>query len=122
MAWDSNRPVDYRRIFRDWLLIAGAMAVLIAVIPSMREGSNLASMIVSLVATLPIWFGLSWVMAKLGYQRKSLAELRAARAAAAAPKASGGATAAAAATERPRPAPTKRTSSGPSNRPQRKRR
>jgi hypothetical protein len=119
MAWDSNRPVDYRRIFRDWLLIAGAMVVLIAIIPSMREGSNFVSMIVSLIVTLPIWFGLSWVMAKLGYQRKSLTELRAARAAAAAPKAS--ATAATTA-ERARPAPTKRTSTGPSNRPQRKRR
>jgi len=122
MAWDSNRPVDYRRIFRDWLLIAAAMAVLIAVVPSMRSGSSIVGLAASLVLTLPVWFGLSWLLAKFGYQRKTLSTLRAERAARDAARTTQAAAATATAGDgRPRPAPTRRTSTG-HNRPQRKRR
>ena len=65
-----------------------------------------------------VYVGFGAVMAKLGYARKSLAQMRAD--AAATPRARAR-TAPVAASTRPRPAPTKRTSSG-TNRPPKKRR
>jgi hypothetical protein len=60
-----------------------------------------------------------WVLAKFGYQRTSLKEQRERAAAAAAAKR---AAAAPTITGRPKPAPTKRTSTGSSQRPKKARR
>jgi hypothetical protein len=56
------------------------------------------------------------VLAKFGYQRKTLAEMRTPRAS------PGGSSAGAEPAGRAKPAPTRRTSTGPSNRPRSKKR
>lgn len=67
-----------------------------------------------------VYIGFGAVFAKFGYERKTLKQLRA-ESAAAPPRVVGRRPTASAA-GRARPAPTKRTSTGPSNRPSRKKR
>jgi len=117
VGWDSTRPVPWQRLLREYAIYAGIMAVVLLVI---TRGKDVAPLLAGLVFAAPIYFGLGAVMAKFGYQRKTLRELRTPRADASdSSGASGSATAGD--TERARPAPTRRTSTGP-NRPQRPRR
>ena len=113
VAWDSSRPVPYRRLFKEWLIYAAIMAAIFLLV--MRDEANEVSLLFGLLASLPLYVGLSYVLAKFGYQRKTLAELRATRAAASAdePAASG------APPGRRPPTPTRRTSAG-RNRPTQK--
>lgn len=112
MAWDSTRPVPYKRLAKEWLIYAAIMVVLFLTL--FRNSTDLPGVLIGLAVSFPLWIGFSWVLAKFGYQRKTLAELRTARA-----------TATPRQTEtvpaRPRPAPTRRTSTGP-NRPRKRRR
>jgi hypothetical protein len=103
--------VPWRRLAREWLIYAGIMAVLFALF--FRD--DVFAIVVGLLASGPLYLGLGYVLAKFGYQRKTLAELRTPRAA------SSATTAAATTAERARPAPTRRTSTGP-NRPAKGRR
>jgi hypothetical protein len=109
VGWDASRPVPWRRLSREWLIYAGIMAVVFVLF--FRD--NLVPILGGLVISLPLYLGLGYVLAKLGYQRKTLAELRTPRASTPSGEA---ATATDTAAERARPAPTRRTSSGP-NRP-----
>jgi hypothetical protein len=102
VAWDSSRPVAYRRLFKEWLVYAAIMTVLFLVV--MRDDANEVGLLFGLLASLPLYIGFSYVLAKFGYQRKTLAELRT-------PRATSGATSTAATPERQRPAPTRRTAS-----------
>ena len=106
MAWDSSRPVPWTRLTREWFVYAAIMGVLFALF--FRDNS-LVGAIAGLVASLPLYLGLGALLAKLGYQRKPLRQLRSASTppepTADAPR------------QRPRPEPTRRTSTGPSNRP-----
>lgn len=122
MAWDSSRPVPYRRLLKEWLIYVAVMIAVFALV--LRDSTSVQGMAIGLVVSLPLWLGLSWVLAKLGYQRKSFSDLRAARAEAAAARSSSAPTSSTtnAVASRARPAPTKRTGTGPSNRPSRKRR
>ncbi len=83
----------------------------------LKDSTSKAGLFIGLLVSFPLYIGLSFVMAKFGYQRKTLAELRTPRAASSsrssAPTESG--------PTRNRPAPTRRTSSGP-NRPTSKKR
>lgn len=106
MAWDANRPVPYRRLAKEWLIYATIMVILFATL--FRDSTNLGGVLIGLGVSFPLWIGFSYVLAKFGYQRKSLAELRTARAAATPKNA-----VETAAPSRPKPAPTKRTSTGP---------
>jgi hypothetical protein len=114
MAWDKSRPVPWQRLIRDWVLYIGIMIVIFLVAFRDRISGGL---IAGLLISGPLFVVVGAVLAKLGYQRKSLRELRAQtaeRATAAQPAgASGGGS-------RAKPAPTKRTSTGP-GRPQAKR-
>lgn len=105
MAWDANRPVPYRRLAKEWLIYASIMVILFATL--FRDSTDIGGVLIGLAVSFPLWIGFSYVLAKFGYQRKTLAELRTARASST-PK-----TAVETAPSRPRPAPTKRTSSGP---------
>lgn len=116
MAWDSSRPVPYRRLLKEWLVYAGIMLVLFLTL--LRGSSTPFGMLLGLAVSLPLWLGFSYVLAKFGYQRKTLAELRSARTA---PATSSSSSSSDGAPNRPRPAPTKRTKTG-HNRPQRKKR
>jgi hypothetical protein len=111
VAWDASRPAPLRRLFKEWLIFAPIMALVIFLLQ--RDSSGLAGSLIGLTVSLPLYLGLGYVLAKFGYQRKTLAELRTPRA--------GATTAATADAVRPRPAPTRRTSTG-HNRPGQKRR
>ena len=119
MAWDSSRPVPYRRLLKEWLIYAGIMLVLFLTL--LRGSSTPVGMLLGLAVSLPLWLGFSYVLAKFGYQRKTLAEMRSARTAPASSAASASSAPSDGAPHRPRPAPTRRTQTG-RNRPQRKRR
>lgn len=85
----------------------------------LRDSTSTPGLLIGLGVSLPLYIGLSYVMAKFGYQRKTLSELRTPRAT---PSSDSSAPAAVDPNaSRTRPAPTRRTSSGP-NRPSSKKR
>jgi hypothetical protein len=112
VAWDSNRPVPWGRLLKEWAIYAAIMAVILAVL--FRGEGRLVPILSGLLISLPLYLMFGAVLAKFGYQRKTLADLRTPRAEPRAPTTDQ--------TGRPKPAPTRRTSTGPSNRPRSKRR
>ena len=104
MAWDSSRPVNYRRLFKEWAIYAGIM---VAVALVLLRGRNPAGLIAGVALSLPLYVGFSAVMAKFGYQRKTLSEMRTPRASSSASSSSG--TADATTAGRAQVKPTKRT-------------
>ena len=113
MAWDANRPVPWQRLVREWLLYVGIMAVVFVLF--FRDG-GLLGILAGLLASGPLYLAFGYVLAKFGYQRKTLKELRAepktTRRERSEPKQSDDASAV-----RARPAPTKRTGGGNAGRP-----
>ena len=116
MAWDSSRPVPWTRLIRDWLLYVGVMVVVLLIVSRDRLSPGIFA---GLFVSGPVFVLFGAALAKLGYQRKTLKDLRAETAARTTEQAAeraasgrGGATS----PSRPRPAPTKRTSGG-GNRP-----
>ncbi|MBA3287243.1 MAG: hypothetical protein H0U21_04345 [Acidimicrobiia bacterium] len=109
MRWDASRPVPWRRLAKEWLIYAGIMTGVFLLV---FRDQGVLPLIGGLLASGPLYLAFGWVLAKLGYQRKTLAELRT-------PRASSNRAAAAATTSvdmpaaRARPAPTRRTSTGP---------
>lgn len=115
MGWDASRPVPYRRLFKEWAIYAGIMAAVVLVLLRDRNPSGL---LLGVAVSLPLYVGLSAVMAKLGYQRKTLAELRtprAARTGSSTPRQTN-AGSAATTSSRPAPRPTKRTNASSKHR------
>jgi len=106
VGWDASRPVPWPRLVKEWVIYAAIMAVVFALF--FRDDGNLLPILGGLFVSGPLYIGLGYVLAKFGYQRKTLAEMRTPRATTA-ERSSGGGEAAA---ERARPAPTRRTSSG----------
>lgn len=114
MAWDPTRPVPWGRLFREWLVYATVMVLVFVVF--LRETVTGGS-VLGLAASFPMYLGFGSVLAKFGYQRKTLRDLRSA-----APdrSTSGGSRRSNSADEeresaiRSKPAPTRRTSTGPS--------
>ncbi|MDB0005967.1 hypothetical protein N9E02_01875 [Ilumatobacteraceae bacterium] len=100
MAWDSSRPVPWRRLVREWLIYVVIMGVILVVVvsPEGRPGA-----IGGLLVSGPAYLGLGAVLAKFGYQRDRLK-----RAAARSAAGSDDETVA----PRRRPAPTRRTGGG----------
>jgi hypothetical protein len=118
MPWDSTRPVPWRRLAIDWAIYIGIMFVALLIFA--RDQVD-AGVFAGLLASGPLFLAIGAVLAKFGYQRKTLRELRGQSAAARQAKAATSATTQATPTARPKPAPTKRTSGGGgrSSRPQR---
>jgi hypothetical protein len=108
MAWDASRPVPWRQLFREWLIYAAIMAVVFGLI--LRSSTALGSAI-GLLFSLPIYLALGVVMAKLGYRRPTF---RRRTTNAGTSSASGSGTVSTGSSTRGRPAPTRRTSTGPS--------
>lgn len=105
MAWDASRPVPWRRLIKEWAIYAAIMAVLFGLI--LRSSTALGSAI-GLLLSLPVYLAFGAVLAKFGYQRPSLRRRATATTSpSASPKAG-------ASTARDRPAPTRRTTTGPS--------
>jgi hypothetical protein len=74
VAWDSTRPVPWRRLIREWLLYVTVMAVVFVIF--FRDG-GLLGILAGLLVSGPLYVALGFVLAKFGYQRKSWKELRA---------------------------------------------
>ncbi len=107
--------MPWKRLIKEWAIYAGIMAVILMVV--FRDGGRLLPILGGLLVSGPIYFVFGAVLAKFGYQRKTLAEMRTPRAA---PR--GSTEDPAEPATRSKPAPTRRTSTGPSNRPRSKRR
>lgn len=112
MAWDSTRPVPWKRLTIEWVVIG----VIVAAVSWFGTDNHRPENYISILLAGFVYLGVGALLAKLGYARKSLKQIRtetAARQAAAAPVSTA---------VRSRPAPTSRTSTGPSNRPKKKKR
>jgi hypothetical protein len=107
MAWDASRPVPWRRLTREWLVYVLIMTVIFTIF--FRDDS-FVGIIAGLLISGPLYLAFGYVLAKLGYQRRSYREVRSETRGRAAAGSGGGASAAA--PPRPRPAPTKRTGGG----------
>jgi len=127
MAWDSSRTVPWRRLVREWLIyvvIAGAAMTVYFIVTDSELGAGLYA---GLLVSGPMYIVFGAVLAKFGYQRKTFKDLRAAREAAPAQASRSGSssTSSSSATSststRVRPAPTRRTTSGPQHRKPKKR-
>ncbi len=113
MAWDASRTVPWGRLVREWLVYVTVMAVVFVLF--LRDTVTTGS-VVGLLASLPMYLVAGFVLAKFGYQRKTLRDLKSA--ARPTPTASSPTSTA----TRSRPARTSRTSTGPSqHRPKNKR-
>jgi hypothetical protein len=120
MAWDSTRPVPWQRLIRDWLIYVAIMMVVLAIVSRDRLSPGLLG---GLLASGPIFVLVGALLAKLGYQRKTLKQLRReTEARAAAQAAAAGHTRATSTPARNKPAPTKRTAGGGGRPGQRKKR
>jgi hypothetical protein len=110
-TWDSSRPVPWRRLMREWVIYAAIMtAVFLVFFPR----NNAIGAIVGVLISGPLYLAFGAVMAKFGYTRKRLKDLRA-EAKEQAPSSGGTAKPPGsddidtASSPRPRPAPTSRT-------------
>ena len=111
MGWDSSRPVPWRRMVREWLLYVAIMLLILLVF--FRDRSMIG-IVAGLLVSGPLYLGFGYLLAKLGYRRKSWRELREATAVESATDATTRSTASA--SNRPKPVPTSRTG-GSSTRP-----
>jgi hypothetical protein len=107
MAWDSSRPVPWQRLIREWLVYAAIMS---AVFFIFFRDNNLLGAVAGVLISGPLYLAFGAVMAKFGYQRTRLKDVRSATSTDTrrdAPETD---------TARPKPAPTSRTGGG-GNRP-----
>ena len=111
MRWDSSRPVPWQRLVREWLVYA---AIMTAVFVIFFRGDNIVGAIAGVLISGPLYLALGAVLAKFGYQRQRLKDVRAQSretASASSDASSEGPS------SRSKPAPTSRTAGGGSNRP-----
>lgn len=111
MGWDSSRPVPWQRLVREWLVYA---AIMTAVFVIFFRGDNVIGAIAGVLISGPLYLAFGAVMAKFGYQRQRLKDIRAQsrEAAASTPDTRGDSV-----PGRAKPAPTSRTAGGGANRP-----
>ena len=86
MAWDSTRPVPWQRLMREWLIYAAIMTVVFMVI--FNDGNTIGA-IAGVLVSGPLYLGFGWLLAKFGYQRKTLKEMRTPQAASSSTSSSG---------------------------------
>jgi len=103
VAWDASRPVPWNRLFKEWLVYSAILAVVFALV----FRGNAFSIVAGLMISGPIYLAFGYVLAKFGYQRKTLSQMRTPRATT---------TVSEPESRRP-PAPTRRTSGGSNRRP-----
>ena len=112
MAWDSTRPVPWKRLTIAWVVIG----LIVAAVSWFGTDNHRAESYISILLAGFVYLGVGAVLAKFGYARKSLKQIRTETAARQAVSST------ASTAVRGRPAPTRRTSTGPSNRPKKKKR
>ena len=121
MPWDQSRPVPWKRLFTFEAVYLGLFTAFVVFFQRDKIGSALAAMGFAAVVTT---FAL-YALIKFGYQpnwlksRQEMAAIRSEKIAARRSTKARKAGKPAPAQDRYRPAPTKRTSSGPNNRPRR---
>jgi len=114
MAWDATRTVNWGRLTREWVVYAVVMAAVFVIF--LRDNVSAGS-VAGLAASFPMYLIFGGALAKMGYQRKTLSDLRRqtpVRPPRASRKASSSGDTSQAIPSRTRPAPTSRTSTGPS--------
>ncbi len=111
MAWDSSRPVPWQRLTREWLLYVGIMAVLFVVF---FRSTSMIGIIAGLLVSGPMYLMFGYVLAKFGYQRKTLKQLRAETPARGSKSPKSTTADSDPSRPRPKPAPTSRTGGGAS--------
>ena len=114
MAWDSSRKVPLKRLVREWLIYVGIASVAIVAFYVATNRKIDIGLFAGLLASGPMYLLFGSVLAKFGYQRKTMKDLRAEREAAPLARSGGRGQSAVDTSVRTRPAPTKRTSTGPS--------
>ena len=115
MGWDANRPVPWQRLAREWLVYVALMGVLFV---ALFRNQNLVGITAGLLASGPLYLAFGYVLAKFGYQRKTLKELRAEpRPSRASKRRDDDVDDDDDVVRRPKPAPTKRTGGGTTGRP-----
>ena len=107
MSWDASRPVPWQRLVREWLIYAGIM---LAVLLLLFRGSNVIGAIAGVLVSGPLYLLFGYVLAKFGYNRKTLKEMRAERSDTTPSTSAKGS--AESSGSRTAPAPTRRTSTG----------
>ena len=113
MAWDSSRTVPWRRLVREWLVYVVFAAVVIVIYFLATDKKIQIGLFAGLLSSGPMYVAFGAVLAKFGYQRKTLKQLKQERPVAAAARSSRSSSTTTP-PARARPAPTKRTSTGPS--------
>lgn len=113
MAWDSSRPVPWDRLIREWLVYAAIMSAILLIF---FRGSNVLGALAGVLISGPLYLAFGSVMAKFGYQRTRLKDLRSATRERSDSPGASSAAATAPDSPRPKPAPTSRTGGG-GNRP-----
>ena len=76
MAWDISRPVPWQRLVREWLIYAAIMSAVFLLV--FNDGNTLGA-VAGVLISGPLYLGFGWLLAKFGYQRKTLKELRSAQ-------------------------------------------
>lgn len=111
MGWQADRPVPWQRLIREAgiFLVVGALALTLLV-----KDKHIGTYVGLLVGML-FYVLFVAILSKFGYERQTLRQARERRQAAVATSS----TQNAAQFSRARPAPTRRTSTGPSQRPHR---
>jgi len=113
MAWDSSRTVPWRRLVREWLVYVAFATVAFAIYFVATDKEFQIGLFAGLLSSGPMYVGFGAILAKFGYQRKTLKQLKAERPVPATARSSRGGSTTTAATPT-RPSPTKRTSTGAS--------
>jgi hypothetical protein len=113
MRWDASRPVPWRRLVKEWVIYAAIMTVVFAVV--FRDGDRFVPILGGLLVSGPLYLLLGFGLAKFGYTRKTLADLRTPRAAPSPSSVDDEGPV------RTKPAPTRRTSTGPNRQRSKKR-
>jgi hypothetical protein len=108
MGWDNSRPVPWKRLMREWLIYAVIMSAIFVIF---FRGGNVVGAIAGVLISGPLYLGFGAVMAKFGYQRQRLKDVRAAKGDAA-ESAESATSSPSQASSRSKPAPTSRTAGG----------
>ena len=113
MAWDSSRPVPWNRLIREWLIYAAIMSAVFLIFFS---SDNVVGAIAGVLISGPLYLGFGSIMAKFGYQRTRLKDVRGAAKSASADTTDSESSTSSADALRSKPPPTSRTAGG-GNRP-----
>ena len=113
MGWDSTRTVNWARLIREWLVYAVVMSGVFVIF--LRDSVSAGS-IAGLAASFPMYLIFGGALAKFGYQRKTLTDLRRSTPVRTprTSRRSRGTASQQSSPSKARPAPTSRTTTGPS--------